>query len=122
MLTGKVSEKDRKQVIDNFQQEKDNRLFLISLKAGGVGLNLTSAGYVFILDPWWNPAVEKQAINRAHRIGQEKNVIVYKFITRNTVEEKILKLQHKKSRIANLLIRQDSLLKTLSFSELQELI
>ena len=122
MLTGKVSENDRKQVIDNFQQEKDNRLFLISLKAGGVGLNLTSAGYVFMLDPWWNPAVEKQAINRAHRIGQEKNVIVYKFITRNTVEEKILKLQHKKSRIANLLIRQDSLVKSLSFSELQELI
>ncbi|MFN2395398.1 MAG: DEAD/DEAH box helicase [Bacteroidales bacterium] len=122
LLTGNVSEKDRQQVIGNFQQEKDNRLFLISLKAGGVGLNLTSAGYVFMLDPWWNPAVEKQAINRAHRIGQDKNVIVYKFITRNTVEEKILKLQHKKSKIANLLIRQDNLLKTLSFGELQELI
>jgi SNF2 family DNA or RNA helicase len=121
-LTGSVAEKDRKKVIHDFQTRTDNKLFLISLKAGGVGLNLTGADYVFVLDPWWNPAVENQAINRAHRIGQDKNVFVYKFITRNTVEEKILKLQQKKSHIAGMFINQNNPLKSLSFSELQELI
>ena len=122
MLTGNVPEKDRKQVINDFQTRSENKLFLISLKAGGVGLNLTGADYVFVLDPWWNPAVEDQAINRAHRIGQDKNVFVYKFITRKTVEEKILKLQEKKSHLAGMFINQNNPLKSLSFSELQELI
>jgi SNF2 family DNA or RNA helicase len=122
MLTGSVAEKNRKQVINDFQTRSDNKLFLISLKAGGVGLNLTGADYVFVLDPWWNPAVENQAINRAHRIGQDKNVFVYKFITRNTVEEKILKLQQKKSHLAGMFINQNNPLKSLTFSELQELI
>ncbi|MBW6477884.1 MAG: DEAD/DEAH box helicase [Bacteroidales bacterium] len=121
-LTGNVAEKDRKKVINDFQSRSDIKLFLISLKAGGVGLNLTGADYVFVLDPWWNPAVENQAINRAHRIGQDKNVFVYKFISRNTVEEKILKLQRKKSNIAGMFINQNNPLKSLSFTELQELI
>jgi len=121
-LTGSVAEKNRKQVINDFQTRTDNKLFLISLKAGGVGLNLTGADYVFVLDPWWNPAVENQAINRAHRIGQDKNVFVYKFITHNTVEEKILKLQQKKSHIAGMFINQNNPLKSLSFEELHELI
>ena len=122
MLTGKVQEKERKKLIERFQTQPDNRLFLISLKAGGVGLNLTGADYVFLLDPWWNPAVENQAINRAHRIGQDKHVFVYKFITRNTVEEKILKLQERKSHLAGMFINENNPLKSLSLEELQELI
>ncbi|MFW5751911.1 MAG: helicase-related protein, partial [bacterium] len=81
------------------------------LKAGGVGLNLTSADYVFLLDPWWNPAVENQAIARAHRIGQENKVIAYKFISRGTIEEKIIALQNKKSDLANLFINTNNPLK-----------
>jgi SNF2 family DNA or RNA helicase len=81
--------------------------FLISLKAGGFGLNLTQADYVFMLDPWWNPAVERQAIDRAHRIGQDKPVFIYKFISKETVEEKILLLQQKKTELANSLIETD---------------
>ena len=78
-----------------FQSGK-NGLFLISLKAGGVGLNLTAASYVFIMDPWWNPAVENQAIDRAHRIGQTNTLTVYRPIIKDSVEEKVLKLQEKK--------------------------
>jgi len=121
LLTGGTSEKSRQALIDQFKKQKNNRLFLISLKAGGLGLNLTDADYVFMLDPWWNPAVERQAINRAHRIGQDKNVFVYKFITRNTVEEKILTLQKKKSQLANLFINENNPLKSLSLSELKDL-
>ncbi len=121
-LTGKVDGKDRQAVITDFQSGEKKQLFLISLKAGGLGLNLTEADYVFILDPWWNPAVERQAINRAHRIGQVKNVFVYKFITRNTVEEKILKLQQKKSDLAGMFINDNNPLKTLSIEELSDLL
>lgn len=121
-LTGKIAEKDRQQVIQKFQQEAFRKLFLISLRAGGVGLNLTQADYVFMLDPWWNPAVENQAINRAHRIGQDKKVFVYKFITRNTVEEKILHLQQRKSKLAGMFVNENNPLKALSFEELKELI
>jgi SNF2 family DNA or RNA helicase len=122
LLTGKIAEKDRKQVVHDFQTEELKQLFLISLRAGGLGLNLTEADYVFMLDPWWNPAIEKQAINRAHRIGQDKKVFVYKFITRNTVEEKILKLQQRKSDLAGMFINDNNPLKSLSFEELNELI
>ena len=79
-----------------FQEEEDTRIFLISLKAGGVGLTLTAADYVYLVDPWWNPAVEQQAIDRVHRIGQEKKVFAYRMICRDTVEEKILQLQERK--------------------------
>ena len=102
LLTGKTTK--REEEINCFQTNETNRLFLISIKAGGVGLNLTAADYVFILDPWWNPAVENQAVSRAHRIGQNKKVMVYKFITKNTVEEKIRKLQAKKQKLANTFI------------------
>ncbi|MCD6555788.1 MAG: DEAD/DEAH box helicase [Bacteroidales bacterium] len=105
-LTGGT--KDREKVVSDFQNNKDNKVFLISIKAGGTGLNLTEADYVFILDPWWNPAVEKQAVNRAHRIGQKRNVMVYKYITENSVEEKILNLQNQKSKLANLIITSDN--------------
>lgn len=99
ILTGKTV--NRAEVIRNFQDDTDNHIFLISLKAGGVGLNLTSADYVFIIDPWWNPAVENQAINRAHRIGQDKKVFVYRFITEDTIEEKIQTLKNRKSALAD---------------------
>lgn len=99
--------KDRQGEVEKFQNQDGIKVFLISLKAGGVGLNLTKAEYVFLLDPWWNPAVEAQAIDRAHRIGQENKVIIYKFITRNSVEEKIMALQDRKLALAGELIGTD---------------
>ena len=98
-LTGQTT--DRKSVIAEFQSESDKNIFLISLKAGGVGLNLTAADYIFIIDPWWNPAAEMQAISRAHRIGQDKKVFVYRFISEKSIEEKIQLLQEKKAALAN---------------------
>ncbi|MDF1561037.1 MAG: SNF2-related protein [Bacteroidales bacterium] len=98
MLTG--STRNREGVIESFRRDKSIRVFLISLKAGGVGLNLTEADYVFILDPWWNPASEIQALSRAHRIGQEKRVFVSRYISEETIEEKILRLQDRKSKLA----------------------
>ena len=82
-------------------------MFLISLKAGGVGLNLTAADYVYIVDPWWNPAVEQQAIDRTHRIGQTKNIFAYRMICKDTVEDKIIKLQEKKKSLAKALISDE---------------
>jgi non-specific serine/threonine protein kinase len=105
-LDGKV--RDRASRIHNFQDNPDISAFLISLKAGGLGLNLTAADYVIHLDPWWNPAVEQQATDRAHRIGQDKRVFVYKYIVRNTVEEKILKLQERKRELSEELITSDT--------------
>ncbi len=99
LLTGKTT--DRKSVIAEFQSGSDKNIFLISLKAGGVGLNLTAADYIFIIDPWWNPAAEMQAISRAHRIGQDKKVFVYRFISEDSIEEKIQLLQEKKATLAN---------------------
>ncbi len=99
MLTGSTT--DRSDVVEEFQNNPEKKIFLISLKAGGVGLNLTAADYIFILDPWWNPAAEMQAASRAHRIGQTRSVFVYRFITRNTVEEKIVKLQAHKENLAH---------------------
>ena len=86
-------------MVERFQTDPECNLFLISLKAGGLGLNLTAAGYVFLLDPWWNPAVEAQAIDRAHRIGQTQPVFAYRMIARGTVEEKILDLQSSKRKL-----------------------
>jgi superfamily II DNA or RNA helicase len=112
----------RQERVENFQNNPKIPLFLLSLKAGGVGLNLTAAEYVFILDPWWNPATEAQAIDRTHRIGQTKKVFAYKLIAKNTVEEKIIELQNRKRDLANLVIKDDSsVLKNLSFQELKEL-
>src|SRR4029079_8140541 len=96
--------RDRQQRVERFQNDEQCRLFLISLKAGGVGLNLTAAGYVFLLDPWWNPAVEAQAIDRAHRIGQSKAVFAYRLIARDTVEEKMLELQRSKKQLAETIL------------------
>ncbi|REJ80745.1 MAG: hypothetical protein DWQ36_10775 [Acidobacteria bacterium] len=96
--------KNRGEVVDRFQNDDDCNLFLISLKAGGVGLNLTAASYVFLLDPWWNPAVEAQAIDRAHRIGQTQAVFAYRLIARDTVEEKMLELQKSKRQLADAIL------------------
>lgn len=96
-LDGKT--KNRESVIKKFNNDSTCNIFLLSLKAGGLGLNLTTAQYVFLLDPWWNPAAEAQAFDRAHRIGQTKTVFIYKFISRLSIEEKILKLQSKKNKI-----------------------
>jgi SNF2 family DNA or RNA helicase len=120
-LTGQT--KNRAQKVANFQHEEDVRVFLISLKAGGVGLNLTKADYVYLVDPWWNPAVENQAIDRAYRIGQKKNVVAVRLICPDTIEEKMMKLQASKKDLANELIRTDaSILKSLSKQELLELL
>ena len=107
-LDGSTPAKDRKELVDKFQTDESIQIFLISLKAGGVGLNLTAADYVYIVDPWWNPAVEDQAIDRTHRIGQTKKVFSYKMICKNTVEEKILQLQEKKKSLAKELINEDA--------------
>jgi SNF2 family DNA or RNA helicase len=102
------STKERKKQIDEFQNQDDINVFLLSLKAGGVGINLTAADYVIIFDPWWNPAVEAQAIDRSHRIGQTKKVIAYKLIVKDTVEEKILKLQEKKKKLVSEIVTEES--------------
>lgn len=109
------STRNREERVKNFKEDDSIKIFLISLKAGGFGLNLTEADYVFHYDPWWNPAVETQATDRTHRIGQSKNVFVYKFITKNTIEEKILHLQAKKQKMVQEIIStESSLLKNLT--------
>ncbi|MBC7936822.1 MAG: SNF2 helicase associated domain-containing protein [Rhizobacter sp.] len=105
---GSTSATDREKAIQNFQNNDECRVFLISLKAGGVGLNLTAADYVYIVDPWWNPAVEQQAIDRTHRIGQTKNIFAYRMICIDTIEDKILQLQERKKILARELITDDN--------------
>ena len=105
---GSTSAPDRERAIQNFQNNDECRVFLISLKAGGVGLNLTAADYVYIVDPWWNPAVEQQAIDRTHRIGQTKNIFAYRMICKDTIEDKIIQLQEKKRLLAKELIADDA--------------
>lgn len=120
-LDGKT--RKRADRVKAFQSDSDCSLFLISLKAGGHGLNLTAADYVFILDPWWNPAVEAQAVDRAHRIGQSRRVFAYRIICRNTVEEKILEMQRNKRDLAEAIISEDnSILRNLTAADLQLLL
>ena len=115
--------RDRAARVERFQNDDGCKLFLISLKAGGLGLNLTAAEYVFLLDPWWNPAVEAQAIDRAHRIGQTKNVFACRLITRGTVEEKVLELQNSKRELADAIINADnSLIRSLAREDLELLL
>ena len=117
------STKNRGEIVADYQENDNLKVFLISIKAGGVGLNLTQADYVFILDPWWNPAVEQQAIDRTHRIGQEKKVFIYKFIAKDTVEEKILALQNRKKRLASSLITtEESFIKSLTKEDIREIL
>ena len=120
MLTG--STRERESVIDRFRNNDSIKVFLISLKAGGVGLNLTEADYVFILDPWWNPASEIQALSRAHRIGQEKRVFVYRYISGDTIEEKIQRLQERKSKLAGSFIDSNNPFGDLDVKEMLEIL
>ncbi|MDA8975290.1 DEAD/DEAH box helicase, partial [Akkermansiaceae bacterium] len=116
-LTGQT--KDRKGEIENFQTTKDPSVFLLSLKAGGAGLNLTSASYVILYDPWWNPAVENQAIDRTHRIGQKNKVIAYRLLTRDSVEEKIRILQHQKTALVTNILGDEGFASNLGMEDLQ---
>ncbi len=106
-LDGSTSANNRKNEVKKFQEDSAVKVFLISLKAGGVGLNLTAADYVYLVDPWWNPAAEQQAIDRTHRIGQTRKIFAYKMICKDTVEEKILQLQQKKKTLAQELVSEE---------------
>lgn len=115
--------RDRKERVTRFQTDADCGVFLISLKAGGLGLNLTAADYVFLLDPWWNPAVEMQAIDRAHRVGQTRRVFAYRLICKNTVEEKISQLQQQKRELADAILEQNtSVIQSLTADDLKLLL
>ena len=122
MLTGETTGEHRQKIVERFQNDAKQTCLLISLKAGGTGINLTAANYVFLLSPWWNPFAEQQAIDRAYRIGQKNHVTVYNFITRKTVEEKILNLQEKKRKLAVSIIGNDNPLQHLTAEDLQELV
>jgi len=119
-LTGDTE--NRKELVTEFQTREDLPVFLISLRAGGTGLNLTAASYVILFDPWWNPAVEAQAIDRTHRIGQTSNVIAYRFITKDTVEEKIRQMQRDKTALSNGVVNEDDLASVLDINALRTLL
>lgn len=106
VMTGAT--KNRQELVDKFQNDDNTKIFMMTLKTGGVGLNLTAAEYVFIFDPWWNIAAETQAIDRTHRIGQKNNIFCYKIITKNTIEEKIILLQEKKKNLFDSIISDDN--------------
>jgi len=119
LLTGQTV--NREEQIARFNDNPDINAFFISLKAGGTGLNLTAADYVFIVDPWWNPAAEMQALSRAHRIGQDKQVMVYRFISSDSIEEKIIALQNMKSRLSEVFVTSNNPLKQLNYHEIENL-
>ncbi|RMD97837.1 MAG: DEAD/DEAH box helicase, partial [Calditrichaeota bacterium] len=106
VMTGAT--RNRQALVERFQNDPQAKVFLMTLKTGGLGLNLTAADIIYIFDPWWNKAAENQAIDRTHRIGQDKTVFSYKLITKNTIEEKILLLQQKKSELFESIITSDS--------------
>jgi len=117
------STKERMQVVHQFNSQREIPIFLISLKAGGTGLNLTGADMVIHFDPWWNPAVEDQATDRAYRIGQKKTVYSIKLITRGTVEEKVLAMQRKKQAVIDAtLISDEGVMQTFNWDDIQELL
>ena len=109
-------------MVRRFQEDEAASVFLISLKAGGSGLNLTSASYVILYDPWWNPAVENQAIDRAHRIGQTQPVIAYRLIAKNTIEEKILMLQQKKQKMTTDILGDEGFAQSLDRTDFEFLL
>ena len=119
LLTGQTA--NRQEEIARFNENPDIHAFFISLKAGGTGLNLTAADYVFIVDPWWNPAAEMQALSRAHRIGQDKQVMVYRFISSDSIEEKIIELQNKKTQLSETFVTSNNPLKQLNYNEIEAL-
>jgi SNF2 family DNA or RNA helicase len=120
MLTGQTE--DREEVVKRFKTTDGAAVFLISLRAGGMGLNLTEASYVVLYDPWWNPAVENQAIDRTHRIGQTRNVIAYRLIARDTIEEKIRQLQQSKGQLATDILGEEIFAKALTLDDFRFLL
>lgn len=121
-LTGSTKVEERMKLVDEFNENPEIQVFLISLKAGGTGLNLTGADMVIHYDPWWNVSTENQATDRAYRIGQRNNVQVYKLITKNSIEEKIYKLQEKKAKLADeMLDTKTKFVSKLSKEEIMEL-
>ena len=120
MLTGETIK--REEEIKRFTENDDVTCFFISLKAGSTGLNLTAADYVFIIDPWWNPASEMQAFSRAHRIGQDKPVMVYRFITSETIEEKILLLQDTKKELFDTFVNEANPIAQLNWDDIEQLL
>lgn len=121
MFTGMTPDTERQGIIRRFQEEEQCRVLMMTLKAGGVGLNLTAADYILLIDPWWNPAAESQAIARAHRIGQDKKVFAYRFITKDSIEEKILVLQERKRLLADEFVQNSNPLSSFSDQELMDL-
>ena len=119
-LTGATE--NRAELVDQFQSDRSKTVFLLSLKAAGSGLNLTAASYVVLFDPWWNPAVEAQAIDRTHRIGQKNQVMAYRLIARNTVEEKIRALQKEKAALAAAVVQEESLATVLDLASLRAIL
>jgi SNF2 family DNA or RNA helicase len=120
MLTGQTTRRER--VVDAFENDTRASAFLISLKAGGTGLNLTSASYVVVFDPWWNPAVEAQAIDRTHRIGQTRTVIAYRLLTRGTIEERIFDLQQRKAQMVRDVLGETGFARALTRADLEFLL
>ena len=118
-LTGETD--NRGELVKEFQSAKGSAVFLISLKAGGFGLNLTAASYVVLFDPWWNPAVEAQAIDRTHRIGQKSKVIAYRLLMKSSIEEKIRALQKTKAAIADDVLGEETFAKSLTLEDLKYL-
>jgi superfamily II DNA or RNA helicase len=121
-LTGSTPASDREGIIQTFQENKQIQAFFCSIKAGGVGLNLTSASYVFLLDPWWNPAAEDQAIARAHRIGQQQSVHAIRFISHNTIEEKIRAMQLRKKSLGQALFAAEGEIPALTRADIEDLL
>ncbi len=111
--------RDRQAKVEQFQNDPNAKLFLISLKAGGLGLNLHAAEYVYLLDPWWNPAVEAQAIDRTHRIGQTRTVFAYRLIVKETIEQKIRTLQQQKAALANDVLGEENFARALTMDDFQ---
>jgi len=120
MLTGRTE--NRAELVDEFQRDRSRTVFLLSLKAAGSGLNLTAASYVILYDPWWNPAVEAQAIDRTHRIGQTQPVVAYRLLAANTIEEKIRRLQRDKAALATAVVQEESLASVLDLESLREIL
>ena len=120
LLTGQTE--NRRELVDQFQSDKTKTVFLLSLKAAGSGLNLTAASYVILCDPWWNPAVEAQAIDRTHRIGQTQPVVAYRLVAADTVEQKILAMQKDKAALANAVVQEESLASVLDLDSLREIL
>jgi SNF2 family DNA or RNA helicase len=114
---------NRQALVDSFQSDSSIKAFIMTLRTGGAGINLTAADYIFIMDPWWNAAAESQALDRAHRMGQQTPVFCYRLIAKDTIEERILELQKRKSLLAGSLLQDDaSSLKTLTAGDIEYLV